>query len=71
EYDIELARPQRVTVAVQVNGKVRAQLEVDAGTSSDELSHAALLQPRVREMLRGAKPRKVVAVVDRIVNVVI
>ncbi|MFN2581451.1 MAG: leucine--tRNA ligase [Candidatus Dormibacteria bacterium] len=71
EHDSDLARAQRVTVAVQVNGKVRAQLEVDAGTSAEELTRLALEQPRVREQLNGQQPRKVVAVVDRIVNVVI
>ena len=70
-YDPELARVQRVTVAVTVNGKVRAQVETEAGTSSDELRRLALAQPRIRELLEGREPKKVVAVVDRIVNVVV
>ena len=70
-YDAELARPQRVTVAVTVNGKVRGQLEVDAGTASDELERQALTLPRVAALLDGNQPRKVVAVVDRIVNIVV
>src|SRR5205807_9224989 len=41
-YDAELARPQRVTVAVTVNGKVRGQLEVEAGTAEPELERQAL-----------------------------
>ncbi|HEX6539759.1 MAG TPA: leucine--tRNA ligase [Candidatus Dormibacteraeota bacterium] len=70
-HDPELARARRVTVAITVNGKVRGQLETDAGTPAAELRRLALEQPRVRELLSGREPRNVVAVVDRIVNVVV
>jgi len=60
-----------VTVAITVNGKVRDQLEVDAGTDQDQLRRLALAQPRIRELLEGREPSKVVAVVDRIVNIVV
>ena len=70
-YDAELARPQRVTVAVSVNGKRRAEIEVDAGASEDDLRRLALEQPRIVALLAGREPRNVVAVVDRIVNVVV
>ncbi len=70
-HDEALAAPQRVSVAVTVNGKRRAELEVDAGTSEDELRRRALELPRVAELLQGREPGRVVAVVDRIVNIVI
>jgi leucyl-tRNA synthetase len=70
-YDPDLARVQRVTVAVTVNGKVRDQLEVEAGTDQDQLRRLALQLPRIRELLEGREPSKVVAVVDRIVNIVV
>ncbi|MBV8528078.1 MAG: leucine--tRNA ligase [Candidatus Dormibacteraeota bacterium] len=71
QYDPDLARVQRVTVAITVNGKVRDQLEVDAGTDQDQLRRLALQLPRIRELLEGREPSKVVAVVDRIVNIVV
>jgi leucyl-tRNA synthetase len=70
-YDTELAALQRVTIAVQINGKVRAQFEVEAGTTEADLEQLALEQPRVVELLGGKQPRKVIAVVDRIVNIVL
>jgi leucyl-tRNA synthetase len=70
-YDAELAVPLRVTVAITVNGKRRGELEVDAGTSEAGLTAQALAHPRVVELLDGRAPRKVFAVVDRIVNIVI
>ncbi len=69
-YDAALAAPQRATVAITVNGKRRAELEVDAGTSEAALTELALAQPRVAELLAGRTPRAVIAVVDRIVNIV-
>jgi len=71
QYDADLARPQRVTVAVTINGKRRAEFEVDAGTPADQLERQALQLPRVADSLSGSTPKKVVAVVDRIVNIVI
>ena len=69
-YDAELAAPQRASIAITVNGKRRGELEVDAGTSEADLSALALAHPRVVELLNGRPPRKVIAVVDRIVNIV-
>jgi leucyl-tRNA synthetase len=69
-YDAELAAPQRATIAITVNGKRRAELEVDAGTPEAVLSEQALAHPRVVELLGGRAPRAVIAVVDRIVNIV-
>jgi leucyl-tRNA synthetase len=71
EHDPALAEEPRVTIAVQVNGKLRATFECEAGTAAAELERLALAQPRVVELLAGRPPRKVVAVPDRIVNLVV
>ena len=71
EHDPELAADVEVTIAIQVNGKVRGTLVVAAGTPVDELERQAVAVPRVAEALGGHPPKKVVAVVDRIVNIVI
>jgi leucyl-tRNA synthetase len=69
-YDEATATPQRATIAITVNGKRRGELEVDAGTSEAALSEQALAHPRVVDLLGGRAPRAVIAVVDRIVNIV-
>ncbi len=71
EHDPKLAARREVEVAVTVNGKVRATMTVAAGTSQEELRLRALEIPRIVEVIGGGEPRKVVAVVDRVVNVVI
>ena len=71
EHDAALAAPALVTIAVQVNGKLRATFECEAGTSAEELGRLALAQPRVDEFLAGREVRKVIPVPDRIVNLVV
>ncbi|NJC34943.1 leucyl-tRNA synthetase [Sphingomonas jejuensis] len=59
-----------VTVALQVNGKLRDTIEVPKGLAKDSLETMALGSEKVRRMLDGAAPRKVIVVPDRLVNIV-
>jgi leucyl-tRNA synthetase len=68
--DPELTRDEQVTVAVQVNGKLRATLEIPRDAASEAIESAALALPQVRRWLDGHAPRKVIVVPNRIVNVV-
>jgi leucyl-tRNA synthetase len=68
--DPELARDEQVTIAVQVNGKLRATLDLPRDTGRDSVEAAALGLPQVARLLDGRPPRKVVVVPNRIVNVV-
>ncbi len=70
-YDPELAAEAVVTVPVTIDGKRRASLEVPAGTPAGELERRALELPRISELLAGRAPRRIVAVPDRIVNLVV
>ncbi len=60
-----------VTVAVQVNGKLRGTVELVPGVSRGEAESAALAEPSVAKFLGGQKPRKVIVVPDKIVNIVV
>jgi leucyl-tRNA synthetase len=68
--DPELTRDEQVTVAVQVNGKLRATLEIPRDTAAEALESAALALPQIRRWLDGNAPRKVIVVPNRIVNLV-
>ena len=70
-FDPELVRHETVTMVVQVNGKVKDRLEVDAGISEADAEDAALASPKVVEALAGAAPKRVVVKPPRLVNVVI
>lgn len=70
EYDPELARAERITMVVQVNGKVRERIEVDSGISREEMERAALESDRIRKLLEGKHLGKVVVVPGKLVNIV-
>ncbi|MEA2428013.1 MAG: leucyl-tRNA synthetase, partial [Thermoleophilaceae bacterium] len=71
EPDPALTAVQQVSVAVQVNGKVRGVAEVPAGSDDATLEAAAREQPRVAEQLRDADVKRVIVVPDRLVNFVV
>ncbi len=69
--DPELLRAREVTLAVQVNGKLRGTLELAKGTAKDEAERAALSLDAVQRALEGKVPKRVIVVPDRIVNIVV
>jgi leucyl-tRNA synthetase len=70
-WDEALALEETREIVFQINGKIRARLELPAGLSAGELEQRALSHPRIRELLGGKKPLKIVAVPDRLVNLVV
>jgi leucyl-tRNA synthetase len=71
EPDPALVADERVSVAVQVNGKVRAVIEQPAGAGEDALRTAAREHERIAALLDGREVRRVIVVPDRIVNFVV
>jgi leucyl-tRNA synthetase len=59
-----------VTCVVQVQGKVRARLEVTPDISDADLEEAALADPAVQRALDGAAVRKVIVRAPKLVNIV-
>src|SRR6516225_8348140 len=70
-YDPELVREDRVTMVIQVNGKVRDRVEVDASISEADAQAKALASSKVAAALDGGAPRRVVVRPPRLVNVVV
>jgi leucyl-tRNA synthetase len=60
-----------LTIAVQVNGKLRATIEVAASAGKDEIESLALADPKVAEFVGGNTPKKVIVVPGKIVNIVV
>ncbi|HWK37215.1 leucine--tRNA ligase [Sphingomonas sp.] len=68
--DPALLVDDQVTIAVQVNGKLRDTLTMPKGTPKDVVEAAALASENVLRMLDGKPPKKVIVVPDRLVNLV-
>ncbi len=71
EHDPTLTTADRVTIAVQVNGKVRDRIEVDADADEEAVRSAAEAAPRVAEQLEGREVVKVIHVPGRLLNLVV
>ena len=69
-YDSELAKQDRVTMVVQVNGKVRERIEVDAEVSEDAARELALSAEKIVAELDGNEPRRVIVKAPKLVNIV-
>ncbi len=70
EVDPALLVDDEVTIAVQVNGKLRDTLVFPKGAPKDEVEAAALASDKIVRLLEGKPPRKVIVVPDRLVNIV-
>jgi leucyl-tRNA synthetase len=69
-FDEALTVDALVEIPIQIQGKVRAKLNVARGTSEAELETLALQDEKIQQLLEGKTIRKVVVVPDRMVNIV-
>lgn len=70
-YEERWLRDDEVTVALQVNGKVRSRMTVATAADSEALSRLALEDEKIQELVAGKTIVKVVAIPGRLVNVVV
>ena len=71
DYDPELAKEEQITLIVQVNGKVRDRIMVNAGISEEDARIAALASETAQRFMDGKEPKEVIVVPDRLVNIVV
>lgn len=71
EYDVNLAKSSSITLVVQINGKIKDRIEVDAETSKEELEKTAMNSNRIKELTEGKTIVKVIVVPGKLVNVVV
>jgi leucyl-tRNA synthetase len=69
-FDPAMLVDDQVTLAVQVNGKLRDTLSAPRGLDRAATEALALASDKVQRQLGGAVPRKVIVVPDRLVNIV-
>ncbi len=69
--DEDARQRQRVTLVVQVNGKLRARVELEPGASQEQAMEQALAEENVQRHLEDKSIRKVIHVPDRLLNIVV
>ena len=71
EADSSLLVEDTITIAVQLNGKVRTTMQIGRDQSEEEVRTAALALDKIAQALINKNVRRVVVVPNRIVNVVV
>ncbi|MCH4007397.1 MAG: leucine--tRNA ligase [Eubacterium sp.] len=70
-YDEKALVKDEVEIVVQLNGKVKAKVNVASGLSRDELAEQVKQNAKVQELLEGKNVVKTIAVPNRLVNFVV
>ena len=71
EFDPQILATGEVTVAIQVNGKVREEMRVPRDLPDDELKDRAARHGRIPELLDGRPIRKAIVVPNKLVSLVV
>ncbi|MGB9622107.1 MAG: class I tRNA ligase family protein, partial [Brevinematia bacterium] len=70
-YDNRFLSYDTIEVVFQINGKVKARVEVSADISDEELKKLALENEIIQKNLNGISPKKIIVVPKKLVNIVI
>ncbi len=70
-YDPALVLSDRLTIPIQVNGKLRSKIEVPADWSEEQIVGFARQDTKLSEWLQGKAPRKVIYVEKKLINFVV
>lgn len=71
KWDNEYLQTDNITIIVQVNGKLRAKMELDKNTAADEVKRLATIQDNVAKFIDGKQPSKIIYVPGKLVNIVV
>ena len=70
KYDKELVKEKKITLIVQINGKVREKMAAEAGISEEEAKKIALESKKIKKYLKGKEIKKIIFVPDKLINIV-
>jgi len=71
KFDPNLVLDEKVTIVIQINGKVRDRLQVPAGTPEDDVRALALNSESVKRHLDGNPPKKFIFIKDKMLSIVV
>ena len=71
EYDMQMIEQDQVLIVVQVNGKVRSRVNINASLSEEDVLKEAMNDKRVSDWIRNKKIVKHVYVPKKLINIVI
>ncbi len=71
EYDEKLTIENEITLAVQVNGKLRDTITMPAEISEEDAKKAVLSSEKIQKWLEGKEPKKIIYVKGKLISIVV
>ena len=70
-YEPKLVREEKITLIIQINGKVRDKVEVEANTSKEKARVIAFSREKVKKYILGKEIKKIIFVPEKLINFVV
>ena len=71
EVDKEAITEKTVNLVIQVNGKLRDSIEMRVGASDEDVKKKALASEKIKKLLDGKEPKRIIVVKNKLINIVI
>jgi leucyl-tRNA synthetase len=71
KFDAALAAEEQIEIPVQINGKLRSVVKVDASATEEQVRDAALADPKIAASLEGKEVVRIILVPRKLVNIVV
>ncbi len=71
QFDANTAKEEELTIVIQVNGKVRARIQAPHTIEDEELKSLALTHTKITRFIADKRPKKIIVVKKKLVNIVI
>lgn len=70
KYDSRLTKEKKVILVIQVNGKIRDKVEVEANISEEKAKELAISREKIKNRLLDKKVKKVIFIPGKLINIV-
>ena len=70
-FDPAWAMEEKVTIVVQINGKLRDKFQVPRDAEEGIVKEEALNLAKIQKYLQGKKPKKIIYIPNKLINIVI
>ncbi len=71
KYDKKMIKEETYKIPIQINGKVRAEIEIETDWKDEKVKEAALANETVKKWISGKEIKKVIYAKNKIVNIVV
>jgi leucyl-tRNA synthetase len=71
KYDENVLRDNCVTMAIQLNGKLRSTIKIQKNLDENEIKILSTNDPKIRKYLNGRTIKRMVVIPDRVINIVL